>query len=108
MCHLARLNLYLCSESIDTVSISGEYCLCSYGEAKGSVLAKYSKRDDTNCKEMSLDQYFHYLKNPDSLRLHSNHKFIIPHYVGASSTPTYPPTEGYAKLVLILHVPWTN
>src|SRR6478672_2532537 len=26
----------------------------------------------------------------------------------ARSTPTYPPTEGYAKSVLILHVPWTN
>ena len=22
--------------------------------------------------------------------------------------PTYPPTEGYAKSVLILHVPWIN
>ena len=108
MCHLAKLDLFLCSESIDTVSISGGYRLCTFGEAKCSVLAKYAKRDITKCKEMSLDRYFHYLKNPDSLRLHSNHKFIIPHYVGASSTPTYPPTEGYAKSVLILHVPWTN
>ena len=33
-------------------------------------------------------------------------KYIIPHYVGARSTPTYPATEGYAKSVLILHEPW--
>ena len=29
MCHLAKLDLFLCSESIETVSISGEYRLCT-------------------------------------------------------------------------------
>ena len=62
----------------------------------------------TKCKEMSLHQYFHHIKNPDTSKLHSNRKCIIPHYVGARSVPTYPPTEGYAKSVLILHVPWRN
>jgi len=38
MCHLAKLNLFLCSESIETVSISGEYRLCTFNEAKCSVL----------------------------------------------------------------------
>ena len=108
MCHLARLDLFLCSESIETVSISGEYRICTSGEAKSSVLAKYAKRDTTECIYMSLHQYFHHLKNPESTRLHSSHKYIIPHYVGARSVPTYPPTEGYAKSVLLLHVPWRN
>ena len=40
--------------------------------------------------------------------LSNNQKYIIPHYVGARSLPRYPPTEGYAKSVLILHVPWKN
>ena len=40
--------------------------------------------------------------------LSNNQKYIIPHYVGARSVPRYPPTEGYAKSVLILHVPWKN
>ena len=100
MCHLANLNLYLCSESIETASISGEYHLCISGESRYSFLAKYAKQD--NFDEMSLHQYFHHIKNA------KKDKCIIPHYVGARSVPTYPPTEGYAKSVLILHVPWKN
>jgi hypothetical protein len=97
----------LCSESIDTVSISGEYHLCTPGESKFSFLVKYAKRDP-KWNEMSLDQYFHFIKNSTSSRSSSHQKCIIPHYVGARSVPTYPPTEGYAKSVLILHVPWRN
>jgi hypothetical protein len=108
MRHLAKLDLFLCSESIETVSISGEYRLCTSGEAKSSFLTKYAKRDPTKYNEMSLDQYFHYIKNSSSSRLHSSHKCIIPHYVGAKSVPTFPITEGYARSVLIMHVPWTN
>jgi hypothetical protein len=108
MYHLAKLDLFLCSESIETVSISGEYCLCTSGEAKSSFLAKYAKRDTTKCNDMSLHQYFHFMKNSALSRIHSSYKCIIPHYVGARSVPTYPPTEGYAKSVLILHVPWSN
>ena len=33
MCHLAKLDLFLCSEAIETVSISGEYRLCTSGQA---------------------------------------------------------------------------
>ena len=62
MCHLAKLDLFLCSESIDTVSISGEYHLCKAGEAKCSVLSKYAKRDITKYYAMSLHQYFHHIK----------------------------------------------
>jgi hypothetical protein len=108
MCHLAKLNLYLCSESIETVSISGEYRLQASGGANSTVLVKYAKREDTNCNEMSLHQYFHHLRNPPSSAIHSNHKCVIPHYVGARTYQTYPPTEGYAKSVLIMHVPWRN
>ena len=32
MCHLAKLDLFLWSESIETVSISGEYRLCTSSE----------------------------------------------------------------------------
>ena len=54
MCDLAKLDLFLCSESIETVSISGEYCLCTPGESKSSFLAKYAKRDTTQWNKMSL------------------------------------------------------
>ena len=108
MCHLAKLDLFLCSESIETVSISGEYRLCTAGEAKSSFLSKYAKRDTTKYNELSLHEYFHYIKNSELSRGYSSHKYIIPHFVGARSLPTYPPTEGYAKSVLLLHVPWKN
>ena len=108
MCHLAKLDLFLCFESIELVSISGKYRLSTPGEARSSFLAKYAKRDIAKWNNFSLHQYFHYTKNFASSGLPSSKKYIIPHYVGARSVPTYPPTEGYAKSVLILHVPWIN
>ncbi len=36
MCHLAKLDLFLCSETIETVSISGEYCLCTSSNPKAN------------------------------------------------------------------------
>ena len=108
MCHLVKLDLFLCSESIDTVSISGEYRLCTSNEAKRSILVKYAKRDAPECSEMSFHQFFHHTKNIIPSKIHKNHRWIIPHYVGARSYQTFPITEGYAKSVLILHVPWRN
>src|SRR5687767_12793456 len=63
MCHLAKLDLFLCSESIETVSISGQYRLCTSGEAKYSFLSKYAKRDSIKFNDKSLHQYFHCVKN---------------------------------------------
>jgi hypothetical protein len=57
---------------------------------------------------MSLHQYFDYIKNNTSKGACNNRRCIIPHYVGARSSPAYPPTEGYAKSVLLLHVPWQD
>ena len=106
MCHLAQLDLFLCSETIETVSISGEYRLSTSKGANYTELAKYAKRDKPEYIKMSLHQYFDYTKNHDPSKQHKNHKYIIPHYVGARSAPIYPPTEAYAKSVLLLHVPW--
>ena len=60
MCHLAKMDLFVCSDSIETVSISGEYCLQTSEGAKHTVLAKYAEQDTTICNEMSLHQYFHH------------------------------------------------
>ena len=42
MCHLAKLDLFVCSESNETVSISGEHCLQTSEGAKHTFLAKYA------------------------------------------------------------------
>ena len=106
MCHLAKLDLFLCSEAIETVSISGQYRLCTSGQSNFSFLTKYAQRDISKYSNMSLHQYFAYIKNNTLKGAWNNKRYIIPHYVGARSSPTYPPTEGYAKSVLLLHVPW--
>ena len=106
MCHLAQLDLFSCSEIIETVSISGEYRLNTTGAFNDSFLSRYANRDISKFSDMSLHQYFHYDKNIKPGREERNLKYIIPHYVGARSTPTFPATEGYAKSVLILHEPW--
>src|SRR5688500_19205189 len=106
MCLLYNMYLYVCSETNETVSISGDYKLCTNGESKYSFLAKYAKRDTTAMlNDMSLHQYLHVKKNSGFSSESNSQKCIIPHYVSARSVPTYLPTEGYAKSVLILHVP---
>ena len=37
-----------------------------------------------------------------------NFKDTVPHVTGASSYPSFPPTESYAKSVLFLYKPWTK
>ena len=101
MCHLAGLDLVVCSESIETVSISGTYKLGTEYQAKKSILSKYAMRESIH-ESMTLHQYFFYTKQQYS----NQRKPIIPHYVGGRSMPTYPVTEGYAKSILICHVPW--
>ena len=98
---LANLDLVLCSEIMETVSISGQYRI--QDKANTTILQQYKKRP-TALYHLSLDQYFHCKKNRDDGR---NKKTIIPHYVGGRSQPTYPATDGYARATLIIHKPWT-
>jgi hypothetical protein len=102
MCHLAGLNLVSCSESIETVSISGTYKLGTQYQAKKSILSQYAARPITY-KDMTLHQFFFFIKQHNS---QSTKKQIIPHYTGGRSYPAYPVTKQYAKSVLTLHVPW--
>jgi hypothetical protein len=101
MCHLAGLDLVLCSESIESVSISGTYKLGTEYQAKKTMLSRYADRENVH-KDMTLHQFFLFTKTKSS----QIRKPVIPHYVGGRSSPTYPVTEGYAKSVLTCHVPW--
>jgi hypothetical protein len=100
MCHLAGLDLVLCLESIESVSISGTCKLGTEKQAKSTLLSMYAKRQNTQ-KDMTLHEFFFFTKEKSSLR-----RPVIPHHVGGKSNPTYPVTEGYAKSVLTCHVPW--
>lgn len=106
MCHLEKLDLYLYSEAVETVSISRDYHLCTSGQSNYSFLTKYAQRDTLQYIDVSFHQYFDYKKNNAFKRAYSNNRCIIPQYVGKKSSPAYQPTEGYAKSVLLLHDPW--
>ena len=100
---ISQLHLVECSESINTVSISGHYKL-EKGRQNTTFLAKYAHRPDS-LHHLSLHQYFHYVKNPKQKVLRRT-TVNIPHYVGASSYPVYPPTSNFARSIVLLHVPW--
>ena len=101
---LGGLDLVTCTETIETVSISGSFNLKKNPNyANDTIVAQYSRRDknDPELANLTLHQYFHHKKGQNKYK-----KTIIPHYVGGSSQPTYPPTEAYARSVLIIHKPW--
>jgi hypothetical protein len=98
MCLLIGLNLYECSETIETVSISGE-CRLGDGHVNTTVLSKYARRDHS-LRNLSMNEYFFHSK------VNTNQKRCIPHYVGGSCDPVFPATEGYARSVLIRYRPW--
>ena len=98
MVHLAGLDLVLCSEIIEIVSISGSYKVMT--SAANDMLAQYRKRQ--LFKSMSLHKFFHKIKNKDGPVKY------IPHYVGGNGQPKYPVTVGYARATLIIHEPWSD
>ena len=103
MVHIGQLDLVDCSESIDTVSISGYYKL-NTGRPSTTFLKKYASRPH-NLKHLTLHEYFHVLKNKAQDPSTVNASYV-PHYVGANSHPQYPPTIPYARSVILLHKPW--
>ena len=96
---LSGLDLCFCSETIETVSLSGSYKLgtTSYSSY---IYNKYANR--VGSPAMSLDDFFHITKNKGS------NKYIIPHYVGARMQAIWPPTKEFAKAMLIIHLPWAK
>jgi len=96
---LAGLDLVICSEVIETVSISGQYRL--QDGASQMFFRRYDKRP-SKFYHLTLDGYFDEMKNKNGNRP----KLIVPHYVGGSSQPVYPATEGYARAMLTIHKPW--
>ncbi len=104
MVQLARLDLFLCSEMITNVSLSGYYKLATNGEGKTTVLAKYAKRDLSKKKLLHQSLHSFFL---DKEGWHEKQKrYTIPHFTGASCTAVYPPTSEYARAVLLTHKPW--
>ena len=107
---LADLPLTDCTETIETLSINNSNPLRRSNENKtdNRLPTKYAKRPrDKEHESMSLYDYCVKIKNTDSARRRrKNCKFLIPNFVGASGTPTFPVTESYARHTIIVHKPW--
>jgi hypothetical protein len=73
MCHLAGLDLVLCSESIESVSTSGTHKLGTENQAKSTLLSECAKRQNTQ-KDMTPHEFFFFTKEKLSLR-----KPVVPH-----------------------------
>ena len=94
---LSDLPLVLCTESTETINLSGSYKLTGGHE---KFLKRYRKRASHN---PSLSLHQHVIEMLNEMK---TQKTIIPHYVGANGQPKYPPTKEYAMAVLLVHKPW--
>ena len=102
MVELTGLPLVLCSENIDNVNISGAMRIKTgkYDNMTSTILHKYQDRPG-EWENLSLCEYFHAVNNRNE---HDN--IVIPHFIGMTSTPTFPVTASYARATLIIHKPW--
>lgn len=101
MVELAELPLVICTELTESISLSGTFKLTG-GHA--SYLAKYRKIAPLH-HQLSLHQFV--CNQLEIKRTRQKlQKTIIPHYIGASGQPKYPPSVQYAMSVLIVYKPW--
>ena len=72
MCLLIGLNLHDCSETIETVSISGEHKLGD-GHVKTTILSKHARRSHS-LRDLSMNQFFAHTKA-------NSKKHCMPHFI---------------------------
>jgi hypothetical protein len=91
MCQVGKLPLVICSEVMDTISLSGVTKVSdSENNTFKTLLSRYSSQSIHHDK--SLHEYFHITKN------HNPKKEFIPHYVGGGGQPTYPVSKNYKHI----------
>lgn len=106
---LGDLELFSCTDTIESVSISNSKTLReSTGDknANRTFVQQYQGRPKS-FHGHSLYEYFHHVKN-HSKKQSPNRKVVIPNFVGINGTPKFPVTESYARHVLIAYKPWTT
>lgn len=105
VCLLGKLPLLICSESIETISLSSVSRVSSgYDTTYKTLIAKYNNRKDHHDK--SLHQFFHLTKNANKPT--NNKRELVPHYVGGGGQPTYPISKSFARVEMLKHIPWSE
>ena len=96
MVELDKLPLVLCTETIESISLSGSYKLTS--NTHQGLVSRYRKIAAKQ-PETSLNDLFNQENRNTS-------KIVIPHWIGGRGQPTYPVTKDYARMTLLVHRPW--
>ena len=104
---LANMELSVCSENIEVVSITNSTRLSLDGDMskRSNILKQYASRA-SRYEELSLHDYFwiyRRMKGDDD-----KEKVTVPHYTGIAGNPTFPVTEAYARHVLTVYKPWRD
>ena len=68
MCEFGDLDLVMCTESIETVSLSSSVKINYGGKDSTNIVQKYKKRTDFHEKNLSLNEFFHKIKNTKKVK----------------------------------------
>lgn len=105
MCEIGKLPMVICSEFIDTISLSGAVKVSNGVNSNYTTfLSRYNKRNIHLDK--SLHQFFHLTKNTHTRS--TSKKEFVPHYVGGGGQPTYPVSRKFARVEILKHMPWSK
>ena len=77
MCELGELDLVICSETVELVSLASLAKIAYDGKKTCTMVQKYSNRQIVHGIDISLNDYYHQEKNGGSGK-----NTFIPHYVG--------------------------
>ena len=104
---LGNMDLHVCSENIETVSISNSTRVAiDADKSKASNILKAYANRPSALSNLSLHDYYIIYRSEKGGK--GTTKLSVPHYTGITGNPTFPVTEGYARHVLIVYKPWTE
>ena len=96
--------MFTCSETIETVCLSGYKKLNTDGCIfKNTNIDLYAKRED-KYHHQSFYKWIYKKKR----RKTPGAKTVIPHFVSPNSSLVWPITEGYTRYVLHVYKPWSG
>jgi len=102
MIECTDLPLTLCSEMIQTISITGSAKIYTdKATGRQTLLSAYMNRP--SCDESQTLSQFVFDQHK-----HIDKRLFVPHYVGMNNAPCYPVSPSYARATLIIHSPWRN
>lgn len=104
MVELADLPLVLSSEVTETINLSGSFKVSS--DSHADLVSQYRSIAKSH-PDLTLYEFCRSAINEKAIKGKYREKMtVIPHFVGASGQPKYPPTPEYAMAVLVVHKPW--